>query len=278
MPWFRCALQNFYCSVPVPALASFQCVTSDVDPQINIPAATHLYTKSSGYIHGELHDVEVWSAHSGLIIQVPGSRQFYIPEDSPLSIITSNEHTPLSDLETQVLLGPALLMGLALRGIWCLHASAILQEDKVLAFLGESGEGKSTLASYLDGEVKFRLVADDILPVASGTLIPVALPHYPQLKLPIKEQPSANLPERISFNRIYRLRRADPKTNFEISQLSQKEGLQALLACTAATRLFGPSLLKNHLDFCVEVVQQCPVFELISPHDQERLAEIASVL
>ncbi|MFN2252914.1 MAG: hypothetical protein ACK2U6_01640 [Candidatus Promineifilaceae bacterium] len=53
----------------------------------------------------------------------------------------------------------------ALQGFLILHASAVRFGDNVLAFIGPSGVGKSTVAKNLAGR-EFQFVADDLLPVS----------------------------------------------------------------------------------------------------------------
>lgn len=52
----------------------------------------------------------------------------------------------------------------ATTGRLVLHASAVARDDAVVAFVGESGVGKTTLASYLSTDPTSH-VADDLLPV-----------------------------------------------------------------------------------------------------------------
>lgn len=81
------------------------------------------------------------------------------------------------------LLGPVLGLLLHQRGLFILHASAIVLDGGVVAFLGHSGRGKSTTAAMLHARGG-TVVADDALAVdlaAPGG--PAALPGFPQLKL-----------------------------------------------------------------------------------------------
>lgn len=68
-------------------------------------------------------------------------------------------------LETYVL-GQVLSFALVKRGIEPLHASAVLADGGALAFGGDAGRGKSTLAAAFVG-AGFPLVTDDLL--AAGT-------------------------------------------------------------------------------------------------------------
>jgi hypothetical protein len=53
-------------------------------------------------------------------------------------------------------------MGLHLSGVLSFHASAVVYGGRAFAFLGASGQGKSTLASALCLRANSRLLADDI--------------------------------------------------------------------------------------------------------------------
>jgi Uncharacterised nucleotidyltransferase len=70
------------------------------------------------------------------------------------------------------------------RGMLALHASAIARDDEAVAFVGEQGQGKSTLAAHCLAHPSVRLVADDILVIsfdADGE--PWAHPGMPAVKL-----------------------------------------------------------------------------------------------
>lgn len=87
------------------------------------------------------------------------------------------------DLLRLYLLGPVLGLLLHQRGLLVLHASAVILEGGVVAFLGSSGRGKSTTAATLHAR-GCAVVADDVLAIdleASGG--PAAVPGFPQLKL-----------------------------------------------------------------------------------------------
>jgi hypothetical protein len=65
----------------------------------------------------------------------------------------------------------------------CLHGSAIAIEGKAYAFVGESGVGKSTLASAFIMQ-NFQLISDDVIAINFDKQnIPFVMPSYPQQKL-----------------------------------------------------------------------------------------------
>lgn len=79
--------------------------------------------------------------------------------------------------------GLALGMLLHQRGLLLLHASAVEMAGGVVAFLGDKGRGKSTLAAALQAQ-GHRLVTDDVLAltVCPGQ-VPLAHPSFPQIRL-----------------------------------------------------------------------------------------------
>ena len=91
---------------------------------------------------------------------------------------------PLTAVEDEAMLGyllvDALSFSMVRLGWEPLHATAVLTPHGVVAFLGNSGDGKSTLAASFvrDG---YKLVTDDMLVVAHGTWL--AHPGPPRLKL-----------------------------------------------------------------------------------------------
>jgi hypothetical protein len=80
------------------------------------------------------------------------------------------------------ILGRALGALLQWRGLFVLHASAIVRRGSIVAFAGESGVGKSTtaLAHLARGA---RLVADDLVAIDLSADHPRVLPAFPQMKL-----------------------------------------------------------------------------------------------
>ncbi len=87
-----------------------------------------------------------------------------------------------ADEKTSYLLGPVLSFVLSLRGVTCLHASAVSIAGQAIAFVGPQGAGKSTMAAEF-GRKGYAIIADDVvaLTAANGTFL--AEPGYPKLQL-----------------------------------------------------------------------------------------------
>jgi len=63
-----------------------------------------------------------------------------------------------------IVVGSILAFLLVRRGCFVLHASAVAVDDQVLAFVGVSGQGKSTMAALFCAD-RAELVTDDVLPL-----------------------------------------------------------------------------------------------------------------
>jgi len=81
------------------------------------------------------------------------------------------------------LYGPILGFALRLRGIVCLHASAVqIAPGRAVLFVGEARSGKSTLAAgFVHGG--FPAVTEDVAPIDVDTGVPTVRRGYPLIRL-----------------------------------------------------------------------------------------------
>jgi hypothetical protein len=280
MPHYRPAGQDFEFPGPIPELEPFatHCVEPSLVDDPFVPLSflgNELISRTEGWLGGAYRQVETWTAPPGILLKVAGGSDFYISSGGQTIVRVANV-TP--DLDHEILTGPALVLALAMRGTWCLHASAVMQSDRALLFLGESGQGKSTLAAHLAADHHFRLVADDILPVTTGKTGLNVWPRFPQLKLPLDSQPGTLLPESIPAGWICVLTDTEPEKTPGLKPLSRSRALQALVSHTAGTRLLEPELLAKHLTFCAQVAEHIPFYALSYPHRKDALPEIQEIL
>jgi hypothetical protein len=80
------------------------------------------------------------------------------------------------------LLGPVLGLLLRLRGVTCLHASAVAFEDRAIAFVGDEGAGKSTTAAAF-ARRGHPVISDDVVALVENEGAFQVLPAYPYLSL-----------------------------------------------------------------------------------------------
>ncbi len=134
-------------------------------------------SRGQGYIpaYGKVGDCSAYDFE--------GVAAFLFPPDGryvQMFIDPAADHTTLEF----VLFRGVLPRILHLRGVTCLHASAISVADGVVAFCGPSGAGKSTLAAALVSR-GFSLVSDDVVPIrlGAGGVAATAGPGLPELRL-----------------------------------------------------------------------------------------------
>jgi hypothetical protein len=80
------------------------------------------------------------------------------------------------------LLGPVIGLLLRLRGVTCLHASAVAMGSRAIAFAGSPGAGKSTTAAAL-ARRGHAILSDDIVALEEREGSFLALPAHPYLGL-----------------------------------------------------------------------------------------------
>jgi|ERR1041385_393442 hypothetical protein len=196
------------------------------------------------------------------------------------------------------LLGPVLGFVMLLRGIVCLHASAIAIEDKAIALLGPAGSGKSTTAAAF-AERGCKVLAEDVVTLddrgdrflvrpgypcirlwppavkalyGSETHLPPLTPNWDKCYLDLSERfHSTPLP----LAAIYQLgeRHHDARAPF-ITALDRSEGLMALVANTYATKLMDRQMRAREFDLLTRVVGNIPL-RRITPHaDPARITDL----
>jgi hypothetical protein len=79
-------------------------------------------------------------------------------------------------------LGPVLGLVLRLRGVICLHASAVSIDDRCAVFVGSEGSGKSTTAAAFARE-GFAVLSDDIVGLVERSDEFYVIPAYPRVNL-----------------------------------------------------------------------------------------------
>lgn len=277
MPTYRVASQDFHFEYRIPEMETFE---TKSETQRKSPASSSLVgcliARTEGWVGSAQRSVEVYETLYGMLLKV-GDNQFFITAHGE-TISKQNSQKALTQLDREIILGPALVLALALRGTWSLHASAAMYKENVIVFLGESGLGKSTLAAYLAQNPEWRLVADDILPVKIDSNDVNVLPHFPQLKLPVNSQPSMGLPENLILKTICVLTHAEPSQMPELQKIPTAQTVQALLSHIAGTRMFGADLLAKHLKFSTQAAKQIPAYRLIHPHRRDTLPLVKDFL
>jgi|SRR5271166_302817 len=199
------------------------------------------------------------------------------------------------------LLGRALSFALVKQGFEPIHSSTVASDDGALAFLGESGFGKSSLAAEFLGD-GHRLVTDDMLLVSQSSGRLEAQPGPPRIKLfpwvarlcpglPGEGVPMNNWSEKlvlplgqrhhqsrpVPLCSVYVLnspREVSPKRNIEIAALSQREAFVELIRHTFNYVVTDPRRLQGLFSKSRWLVARVPVKRISYPRDLALLPEV----
>jgi hypothetical protein len=249
---------------------------------IKVPEAADLQQVyvGPGWVAGSWKQVRCFLGSNAYHVEVDGVGVFAVPLDG--AWFTCQQAVSGIDQESlvQTALGPALILGLALQNVFCLHASAVRHRDSAIAFIGASGAGKSTLARQLgdDPTLPWLRLADDILPIEVLTNQVTARPHFPQLKLGPVAQPWCDQPEQLPLDAILVIQPGHDTDAVTLTPLGPSDRALALLERTVAARLFAPALRVSHLTFCACTAELIPVCRLTYPWHAAHLAEVDQVL
>jgi hypothetical protein len=184
---------------------------------------------------------------------------------------------PPASVSAELLLGPATMLALALRGTYALHASAVRCGERAVAFVGPSGAGKSTLASLLARSGCQRL-ADDILPFSVSGTATLARPAFPQLKLAAEDQWASSRPESLPLAAVYRLAPPSIDDTPRIEPLRGAEALAVLVKHSVASALFDRELLRRHLAALAAAVHGLRIGELHYPWRADAAPSVHALL
>lgn len=271
-PVYTVAAQALASDRPIPALDALR---SDREPDFTIrrgpaaiPAGASTVFDGPGRVGTRCCRVRSLAAPGRDFLAISGAGAFAIGRDG---IEVDPEPGAGEAAVDEALLGPALALALARRGVFVLHASAVATDEGVIGFLGESGAGKSTLARLLVQE-GLALAADDLLAIGPGA---AALPHFPQLKLdPAAMTALAGLAPSHPILALCILEPAPPATGVEGEALAPGSAAAHLLRHTIAGSLFAADLLTEHLGFAADLAGRAPVRRLAVPRRLDVGAEV----
>ena len=209
------------------------------------------------------------------------------------------EPLTLEDTATY-LLGPVMGFVMLLRGVVCLHASAVVVGDEAIALIGPAGSGKSTTAAAF-AKQGYNILAEDVVtlddrgdhflvrpgypcirlwPAAvkalygSETHLPKLTPNWDKCYLDLRENFRR---EPLRLGAIYHLgeRRDDVAAPF-VQTLDRADGLMSLVANTYATKLMDKQMRAREFELLTCVLNHVPL-RRVTPHtDPARIPDLCS--
>jgi hypothetical protein len=145
-------------------------------------------SEESMYVSSDTDDkgdpiLQIWRVKQGAFVRMAykDGTQFWMDQLLENIWATWPDRLPFENM-TSYLLGPVLGLLLRLRGVVCLHASAVSIKDRAVAFVGSPGAGKSTTAAACS-KVGHGVLCDDIVALEERNGSFYVTAAHPQLRL-----------------------------------------------------------------------------------------------
>jgi hypothetical protein len=220
--------------------------------------------------------------------------------------IWANWHDDLTLEDTSTyLLGPILGLVLTLRGVTCLHASAIAFDDKAIALLGPRSAGKSTTAAAF-ARLGYSVLTDDVVAIddrgdsflvqpgyprlrlwpdsvnalfGAGDALPLLTPNWDKryLDLSSREYKFQHKPLPLAAVYILGERADDPAAPFA-EAVSANTGMMSLVANSYATYLKDKNMRAQEFDLLSRISARVPLRH-VTPHaDAAHLSRLCEII
>ena len=227
----------------------------------------------------------------GYLVRFPSIVDFWIRADG--AVIKAVSRSASIDTIEQLLLDQVLPQALNLRGLCSLHASSVVIDEAAVAFVGASGEGKSTLAAAFVPPA--RLVGDDCLTLQVRDREVIALPSYPSVRLrddsaqrhsaerrPVSARMTwkyrvdvSQVTQPVSLRRVYLLSRHD---EVRIRERSPVTTLGEMIRHVHRLDPEDRSSLHRELATLSDVLERVPARELAYPRRYEALDTVRAAV
>jgi hypothetical protein len=202
------------------------------------------------------------------------------------------------------LLGPVLGLLLRLRGVTCLHASAVSFGERSVAFVGATGAGKSTTAAAFARQ-GYRVLSDDIVPLeeregdfylqpaypylclwpdsvrmlyGSVEEFPRFIPDWDKRRLDLGQQGTRFESRSLQLGAVYVLGERRPHPAPYVESMKPQKALLALVADTYANKILDREMRASEFAVLSRLVTSVQVRRVCAHEDASRLEELCNVI
>lgn len=202
--------------------------------------------------------------------------------------------------------GPILGLLLRLRGVTCLHASAVAVDGKAIAIVGQGGMGKSTSAATF-AQMGLPVFTDDVLALRhsseEGFAVQPGLPRvllwpestealfgaadalprivstWPKRYLDLTQLPYRFAERPASLAAVYLLgERLEPEAPTDIAPIEGTSALIRLVANTYGNDFLDPTMRAAELKVLGQLMEQVPIRQVRAPNDRKALSAICEAI
>lgn len=271
-----------------------------------IPADSEDLTYTSSYTDESGNPaLRIWKTADGRFLRLAyyDGIQFWLEREGKSLWAVWPAASTLEDTASY-LLGPVLGILLRLRGVTCLHASAVSIENRSVVFVGTEGAGKSTTAAGFARQ-GFGVISDDVAALVEspdGFRVMPAYPHiclwpdsvgmlygssealprfstgWEKCRLALGNQGTRFENRSLPLSAIYLLgdRRSDQALFVE--RVRPQAGLLSLVADTFANKILDREMRAREFAVLGRLVTAVPI-RRVHPHsDPSRLAELCAAI
>ena len=246
----------------------------------------------------------IWSATPDMLrLEYSDGTKFWVARSGREAWATWPEPALTIEDTATYFLGPVLGLVLRLRGVTCLHASAVAIGDRAVAFVGDAGAGKSTTVAAL-ARKGFAALSDDIVALEERDGQFFVTPAYPYICLwpesvvalygsaealpkfaATYEKRCLSLPkealrfasEPVKLGCVYVLgKRGDGPAR--VSAVPAREAFVTLVANTYATNMLDSAMRAREFETLGRLMQSVPVRLLAANSDTGRIDELCDVI
>lgn len=249
--------------------------------------------------------LRIWKVARGAFVRLAyeDGTQFWLDGELGTVWVTWPDKLSLEN-STSYLLGPVLGVVLRMRGVTCLHASAVSIGDRGVAFVGSAGAGKSTTAAAFARQ-GYGVISDDIVALVESEGTFRLMPAYPHLclwpesvkmlygssealprftldwdkrRLDLGEQGMRFESRSLPLSAIYLLgdRRLDPAPYVEAIRL--QSALLSLIADTYASKILDRDMRAKEFEVLGQLVSRVPIRRVYPNRDAARIQDLCRVI
>jgi len=249
--------------------------------------------------------LKIWKTSSGRFLRLEyfDGTKFWLDIQGRHIWATWPDNLTLEDTSTY-LLGPVLGLLLRLRGVTCLHASAVSFGNYAVAFIGSEGAGKSTIAAAL-AQQGCAIITDDVVALAeadgvfyvhpaypyvclwpesvesiygSADALPRFSPSYDKRCLSLARQGLRFETRTLPLKAIYILSERRPDPAPVIEPLAAQSAILALVANTFATNVLDRTMRAEEFKTLGRLVPRTRIRKVFPHQDASRLPDLCRAI